>query len=357
MRTFVKSLFAAILLVCAMRPAAAGPALLFDPSNGMVLYAEDMDNQWHPASLTKIMTAYLVFEDLKAGKIKRDTLITCTELAHKQPPSKVGLPIGAKMRIETALKSLIIKSANDVAVMIAEALGPSHGRFIARMNATAKRLGMTRTHFVNPNGLPAKAQVTTARDLAKLSRAVVNEFPEYASFWSTPSFRLGKVRLSSYNSLLRTFDGADGLKTGFICDSGFNIVASAQRDGRRLMAIVLGEPSGVDRGIRATSLLEHGFRQYGWKTLFNTNRIDNMPMNVDAEDVRSVRHTVTSYSCGNRRTAKKLKRMKAIAKARRAQRLGLTSPGSSKRKAVPKPKAQTIKLKPTARIKLPTRAN
>ncbi|MEO1205060.1 MAG: D-alanyl-D-alanine carboxypeptidase family protein [Pseudomonadota bacterium] len=353
MRLFLQIILAALVVFAPLRSANAGPALLFDPSNGMVLYAEDMDNQWHPASLTKIMTAYLVFQDLSAGKITMDTLIICTELAHKQPPSKVGLPVGAKMRIETALKSLIVKSANDVAVMIAEALGPSHDRFIARMNATAKRLGMTRTHFVNPNGLPAKAQVTTARDLAKLSQAVTNEFPQYASFWSTPSFRLGKVRLSSYNSLLRTFDGADGLKTGFICDSGYNIVASAQRDGRRLMVIVLGEPSGADRGIRASSLLEHGFRQYGWKTFFNTNRIDNVPMDENARSVRSVRHTVTSYSCGNRRSAQKLKRLKAIAKAKRAQRLGLTR-NSTKQEgsSLARPK-----LKPTASVSSPARSN
>lgn len=354
-RLFLHVVLTVFVLGVPLRAATAGPALLFDPSNGMVLYEEDMDQQWHPASLTKIMTAYLVFQDLRAGKIKMDTKITNTELAYKQPPSKIGLPVGAQLRIETALKALIIKSANDVAVMIAEALGPSHDRFIARMNATAKRLGMTRTRFVNPNGLPAKAQVTTARDLAKLSRAVVNEFPEHASFWSTPSFRLGKVRLRSYNSLLRTFDGADGLKTGFICDSGFNIVASAQRDGRRLMAIVLGEPSGADRKIRAASLLEHGFQQYGWKTFFNTNRVDNMPMAATPKSVRSVRHTVTSYACGNRRSAQKLKRLKAIAKAKRARRLGLAS--SKPKPAKKKTPATKPKLKPTASVRPPVRAN
>jgi len=325
MRTDVRPALAIVLFFVAMallalpqRALAAGPALLFDASNGKVLYAEDMDHEWHPASLTKIMTAYLVFKDLKSGKIKLDTKIGNSELARKQPPSKIGLPMTAKLSIDTALKALIVKSANDVAVMIAEALGPTHDRFIARMNATAKELGMTRTHFVNPNGLPQKAQVTTARDLAKLARAVYKEFPEHANYWNMPMFRLGKIRLSSHNGLLRTFEGADGMKTGFICDSGFNVVASATRDGRTLMAIVLGEPSSADRNIRAASLLEHGFQQYGWKTLFNTSTVDNMPISQGAAKVESVRHTVTSFSCGNRRSAQKLKRAKALAKQRRA---------------------------------------
>ncbi len=304
--------------VAGPKPGNAGPALLFDANSGMLLYAEDMDNEWHPASLTKIMTAYLVFEDLKAGKITLDTLIDNSELAMKQPPSKLGLPLSAKLTIDTALKSLIVKSANDVSVMIAEALGPGHDRFIARMNAKAKQLGMTRTHFVNANGLPEKAQITTARDLAKLSRAVFKEFPQHSHYWKMQMFQLGKIRLASHNSLLRTFDGADGLKTGFICDSGFNIVASATRDGRTLMAVVLGEPSGQDRSIRAASLMEHGFLQYGWKTLFNSRTIDNEPMDADAAKVRSVRHAVTSYSCGNKRSAEKLRRARKLAKQKRA---------------------------------------
>lgn len=307
-------------------PAAAGPALLFEAGTGKILYSEEMDHQWHPASLTKIMTAYIVFGDLRAGRIKLDTKITCTERAYQEPPSKVGLPIGAEMTIDTALKALIVKSANDVAVMLAEEIGPTYDQFVKRMNATAKRLGMTRTHFENPNGLPDYGQVTTARDLAKLSRAVVTEFPEYAGYWSMTEFRLGKQRLGSHNGLLNTFEGADGLKTGFICDSGFNVVASATRDGRKLMAVVLGEPSGKDRTIRAASLLEHGFQQYGWKQLFNTTSIDNVPIAADAPlGPHSVRHTVTSWSCGNRTQAKKLraakvkiKQAKKVEKSKRA---------------------------------------
>ena len=160
--------------------AWAGPTLLLDASDGLILYAEDYDNQWHPASLTKIMTAYVTFEALREGKLKLDSKIGCSELAYLQPPSKVGLPVGAEMTVETALQALIVKSANDVAVMLAEGVAGTQEAFVARMNATAARLGMTRTKFVNPNGLPAPEQVTTARDLAKLAQAVIRDYPEHA---------------------------------------------------------------------------------------------------------------------------------------------------------------------------------
>lgn len=304
-------------------PASAGPALLFDAGNGQVLYAEDADNQWHPASLTKIMTAYLAFHAIKAGKLTLDSKIQCTENAHAQPPSKVGLPVGAEMTMELALQSLIVKSANDVAVMIAEAISGSEAAFVSDMNATARRLGMTRTNFANPNGLPAPEQVTTARDLAKLSRAIAREFPEHAHRWAAPEVRIGNIRLRSHNALLRTFEGADGLKTGFICDSGFNVVASATRDGRRLMAVVLGEPTGHERTVRAASLLEHGFQSYDWKSLFTSvATVDNMPLSKDAKGVMTVRETVLAWECGARRRGRAVanaKRLKAKAAQVRAK--------------------------------------
>ena len=175
--------------------AWAGPTLLLDASDGLILYAEDYDNQWHPASLTKIMTAYVTFEALREGKIKLDSKIGCSELAYQQPPSKVGLPVGAEMTVETALQVLIVKSANDVAVMLAEGVAGTQEAFVARMNATAARLGMTRTRFVNANGLPAPEQVTTARDLAKLAQAVIRDYPEYAAYWSMVDVKVGKRRL------------------------------------------------------------------------------------------------------------------------------------------------------------------
>lgn len=281
--------------------ASAGPALLFEASNGKVLYSEDADNLWHPASLTKIMTAYLAFEALKEGKLKIDDKVSCSLVATLQPPSKVGLPVGGELSVDLALQAVIVKSANDVTVMLGEAIAGSETAFVQKMNATAKRLGMTRTNFVNTNGLPDPAQVTTARDLAKLARAVVNEYPEHAHYWSAPDMRLGKRRLGSHNALLKTFPGADGLKTGFTCDSGFNVVASATRDGRKLMAVVLGESSGNERAIRAASLLEHGFQNYGWKELFNQTSIDSMALDPAAKAAISVRENVVSWDCGNGR--------------------------------------------------------
>ena len=370
----VRAALAAIAVAfgAATGPSVAGPALLFDSGNGNVLYAEDADNQWHPASLTKIMTAYVVFQALKAGKVSMDTKMTCSESANLQPPSKVGLPVGAEMSLDLGLQALIVKSANDVAVMLAEAVSGSEADFVAEMNATARRLGMTRTNFVNPNGLPAPEQVTTARDLGRLSRAIVRDFPEHAHYWSAADVRIGKIRLRSHNALLKTFDGADGLKTGFICDSGFNVVASATRDGRRLMAVVLGEPTGHDLTVRAASLLEHGFQSYDWKQIFNQTTIETMPVPADAKSVMTVREQVLAWECGTRRrgravaNAKRIKakaaQVRAKANAAKAEAAGTaakdepakaaaqpgTAAGSTAAAAAPKPKPKPPTAKTAA---------
>jgi D-alanyl-D-alanine carboxypeptidase len=338
----------------ALSQAHAGPALLFDAADGKVLYAEDQDNQWHPASLTKIMTALLVFEAIKEGKLTLDTKIGCSELAHSQPPSKVGLPVGAEMTVATALQALILKSANDVAVMLAEAVAGSQDAFVERMNAMAAKLGMTRTVFANANGLPAPEQVTTARDLARLSQAVMRDYPDYANMWAMVEMRVGKRRLRSHNALLTNYEGADGIKTGFICDSGFNIVASATRDGRRLVAVVLGEVTGRERSARAANLLEYGFQTHGWKTLFGTETVDTLPAAADAKSVVSIRESVISWACGTaRRVAAKRKKGK-LAKTDQPAKTdpAAKTPGqakqdigshSEKAKAKPKGKAAAAK--------------
>lgn len=160
-------------------PASAGPTLLFDASNTVVLYAEDLDTRWHPASLTKIMTAYVTFQAIKDGVLTLETTINCSHICNSQGPTKLGLPVGATITVETALGALIMKSANDVAVMLAEAAAGSHEDFVDYMNGAAARLGMTRTIFANANGLPDPEQVTTARDMARLAAAVVRDFPQY----------------------------------------------------------------------------------------------------------------------------------------------------------------------------------
>jgi D-alanyl-D-alanine carboxypeptidase len=310
--------FAALSLAFGEQARAGGPALVFDPTDGRVLYAEDADDQWHPASLTKIMTAYLTFEAIKAGKLTLEQRIPYSAQAQIQPPMKLGLHVGATLTVDQALKSVIIKSANDVAVVLAEAVSGSQAEFSSLMNRTAQRLGMTRTTFVNASGLPAPLQVTTARDLAKLARAVVTEFPEHAPYWSMFNAKVGKILIGTHHGLLRSFEGADGLKTGFTCDSGYNVVASATRDGHRLMAVVLGESSGAKRTLRAATLLEHGFHSYGWKRLFNhTQSLDAMEIASTAKPVMSVRKTVMSYDCGNAPLRKKIRKKDGVSKKKK----------------------------------------
>ena len=345
-----------ILVLCLSvafpRIAAAGSALLIETSSGKVLYAENADDQWHPASLSKIMTAYLAFEAIESGRLSLDDKLTCSVLAHREPPSKVGLPIGAKLSVRMGLKALIIKSANDVAIMFAEAISGTHDAFVAKMNATARRLGMTRTHFDNPNGLPSPRQITTARDLAKLSRAVLRDFPQYAELWKQKNFRIGRRRLGSHNSLLRTFEGADGLKTGFICDSGYNVVATATRDGRQLMAVVLGATSGGERRIRAASLLEHGFRTYDWKQFFNTTTIDTMPMDRSARGPVSIRKTVHNSACGYRHVVSRKRRGNARAIARAKARKARKRRAKRARSRSRRKKKSTRTVKPAKKIKV-----
>jgi len=258
------------------------------------------------------MTAYLTFEALRDGKLALADKITCSQHALEQPPSKIGLPVGGQMTVELALKALIVKSANDVAVMLAERVAGSEEAFVERMNATAKRLGMTGTHFVNANGLPNDEQVTTARDMATLGRALLKEFPEQDYLYSLPSFKIGKRTLRTHNGFLKVFEGANGMKTGFICTSGFNLVASATRGDLSILAVVLGEESGGARTARAAQLVQHGFDFYNWKTLFAA-KIDQMPI---GKSVKAEPGDMRQVVCKPRpaRKAKKRRKPKVAAK-------------------------------------------
>jgi len=303
-RAGLSLLLGAVLL--APSGAFAGPTLLFEPYNGTVFYAEDADVPWFPASLTKLMTAYVAFEALKAGTITPDTKLICSKEATEQAPSKLWLKEGQSITLDIALKVLIVESANDVAVMIAEGVAGSDAAFVARMNEAAQRLGMTRTHYVNVNGLPEEGQVTTARDLAKLARAIIIEFPEHADVFSTVQVQVGDNVIRSHNGMLVSFPGADGMKTGFICDSGYNIVVSATRDGRKLVAVVLGERSRASRKDLATDLLNTGFRRYFWKSLFGAS-LDGLAIQASLSDEPAHLHDII---CG-------------AAKAMSTRRLGL----------------------------------
>jgi D-alanyl-D-alanine carboxypeptidase len=214
------------------------------------------------------MTAYTTLRAIKEGRLALNTLLTVSRNAAAQNPTKMGFKIGTTVTVDNALKMLMVKSANDIAVTIAEGIGGSLAGFADMMNANARRLGMTQSNFVNPNGLPAENHVSSARDLGILARALIKEFPEYDSYWHVHSIRYGNRVMKNYNSLLDRYPGADGMKTGFICASGYNVVASATRNGRRLIAVILGAYSGATRAQQAGQLLETGFNSAGlsWLT-------------------------------------------------------------------------------------------
>lgn len=311
----VRAVGAVLLVMALLLPTRliANPALVFDPNSGKVYYQEDMDALWHPASLTKMLTAYITFEALREGKFTLKTKIAQSQNSISQAPSKIGLPVGATMSVDLAIRALLVKSANDVAVMLAEAVSGSEEKFVARMNVTAKKIGMLRSRFVNPNGLPDDRQITTARDLGYLARALLRDFPEYAHFFATPSIKIGNRFMRNYNALLRTYDGVDGMKTGFVCSSGYNIVVSATRGDRKLVVVVLGGRTGSERNTRAEELLDHGFRRISWRALFGKN-IDTMTIQASlTEGAPDLRPTVCNRrrkSSGKKRSAKRRNKKK-----------------------------------------------
>ncbi|MDQ0560882.1 D-alanyl-D-alanine carboxypeptidase [Rhizobium mesoamericanum] len=249
----------AAIALSASAQAYANPHILVDVQSGRVLEHEEAFRKWYPASLTKLMTVYTVFDAVRAGQISLETPIVMSKRAAAQPPAKMYFKPGQKLTLDSALKILMVKSANDIAVAVAEAVGGSQEAFVLKMNAEAAKLGMTDSHFVNPNGLPGKGQYTTARDLAVLSVALRREFPQYAGYFSLEGITTGSKNVPSINVLIGRFAGADGMKTGFICASGFNQIASATRNGRTLISVVLGTDSLAARADASADLLQKGF--------------------------------------------------------------------------------------------------
>jgi D-alanyl-D-alanine carboxypeptidase len=258
-RTSTAAALAAALAVLAVHSASAEALLLVEVDTGKVLHAENATYPWYPASVTKLMTAYVTLRAAREGRITLDTLINVSDNAVAQQPTKMGFRAGTQVTVDNALKMMMVKSANDMAVTLAEGVGGSIENFAGEMNRAAQRLGMTQSSFVNPNGLPDENQVTSARDLAILARALIREFPEYDLYWHIPAIKLGKRVMRNYNTLIDRYPGADGMKTGFICSAGFNLVATATRGNKRLIAVVLGAPSSSVRAVQAAQLLEKGF--------------------------------------------------------------------------------------------------
>ncbi len=380
--------------------ARSQPALVFAPDSNMVVYAEQPDYKWHPASLTKMMTAYLAFEAIRQGRATMDAHLRATRRARFQAPVKLWVSVGKRMALEVAVKAMLVRSANDISVMIAESVGGTFARlsptdeclidrrpiilghygnsgpagvdaerrliqphepeeprngfgkpslfaearlrrrcrynaFVSRMNDTAGRLGMTRSYFANANGLPDKRQVTTARDMARLASAILRDDPEYADLFNIRETRVGKRMLRNSNSMLRTFEGADGMKTGFVCDSGYNIVVSATRNGVKLIAVLLGARSSSKRTIRVRKLLEYGFDMHAWKAVVASHRLETLPLSpTKVAGPGNVRRYIRVCIYGKRkarrgrkarrrkraRSRKKAKRRRATRKKRRRRR-------------------------------------
>ncbi|MBI1386152.1 MAG: hypothetical protein GC150_14700 [Rhizobiales bacterium] len=343
LRTIRHAGFAALICVAmaAMTShARAQPAIVIDLGNGSTIFAEEADRLWHPASLTKLMTAYLAFEAIRDGRISLVAELDPSWNARSQPAVRYGLRKDRLMTLDDAIKAMIVRSANDVSVLIAESIGATLSRldrwgrcqidvagaanghwgsggpagvvaehkvrhgldhpapprygygaprfeaearherlcsyraFIAHMNLTAGRLGMKRTVFRNSNGLPDQEQVTTARDMGILAHALVRDFPAHGHYFSLAEAKVGRRMLTTSNGLLLTFEGADGMKTGFICASGYNIVASATRNGARVAAVVLGARSSGERNLRAMKLMEFGLARSAWRSVVGSAELN-----------------------------------------------------------------------------------
>src|SRR6185436_1113131 len=251
---------AVFLLVLSGIPFGAHAAnIVVDAKTGTVFSADAPNHLWYPASLTKLMTVYIALSEIEAGRLSFADKIKISEHAARQNPVRFGFRAGQVITVRDAINAAIVASANDAAVALAEKIAETEDAFATRMTGMAKDLGMTRTVFQNASGLPADGQVTTARDLAMLAMAFLRDFPQHYALFNQRSVTVGKRSRGTVNSILGAYDGADGMKTGFTCASGYNMVASAEREGRRLIGIVLGSRNGGARTLEMRKLLDVGF--------------------------------------------------------------------------------------------------
>ncbi|GJD48125.1 hypothetical protein OPKNFCMD_0841 [Methylobacterium crusticola] len=253
------------LLAAGTAGAVTAPMLVVDVDSGKVLYSQGATDPWYPASITKLMTTYVALDMVRQGRASMDQLLAISADAAAEPPSKMGFKPGTQITLDNALKIIMVKSANDVAWAIGENLGGSVEGFANLMNEAAQRLGMRDSHWFNPNGLPDARQWTSARDMAVLARALIRDFPENRDLFSISAIQFGRAVMPNHNGLLGRYAGVDGMKTGFICAGGFNVVASANRNGRRIITVVMGQPSARERDLKAADLFDYGFGQsVGW---------------------------------------------------------------------------------------------
>lgn len=234
-------------------------SIVVDADSGQVLHAVNADTRNYPASLTKMMTLYLLFEALEKGKMTLDQALPVSKRAAGMAPSKLGLDPGDSIAVEDAIMALTTKSANDVAVVVAEALAGKETTFAKRMTQRARELGMSRTTFRNASGLPNRAQKSTARDMVRLAQALMEDYPQYYHYFSTPAFTYKGRTYRNHNRLLKGYEGTDGIKTGYTRASGFNLVSSVERDGRRVIAVVFGGKTSKSRDRHMVKLLDRSF--------------------------------------------------------------------------------------------------
>ena len=230
-------------------------SIIVDETNGSILHAENPDMKTYPASLAKIMTLYLVFEQLNNRQLGLHQRLQVSAKAANRPPSRLGLKRGQKIKVKDAINALITKSANDVATVVAEAISGTEKQFAILMTKRARELGMSATTFKNASGLPHRRQVTTARDMARLSISIWRNFPQYFSLFSQKTFKFGRKKFRNHNNLLRRYKGTNGIKTGFINSSGYNLAVSMQRDGRRLVGVIFGGKTTARRDNKMIRLL------------------------------------------------------------------------------------------------------
>ncbi|MCE0507068.1 D-alanyl-D-alanine carboxypeptidase [Roseivivax sp. GX 12232] len=250
--------------------AAPYAGMVMDARTGEVYYSENADTQLHPASLTKMMTLYIAFEAVENGELSMDTLVTITRNAAAEPPSKLGLRSGQKIKLRYLVRAAAVKSANDAATAIGEAIEGTEAAFARRMNRTAKAMGMTRTNFKNAHGLTESGHLSTARDMSILGRHVLYDYPEYYNLFSRITADAGMRKVSHTNRrLLQSYSGADGIKTGYTRAAGFNLVASAERGGERVIATVFGGRSTATRNAQVEKLLTLGFNKAPSRVAFN----------------------------------------------------------------------------------------
>ncbi|MGX5736039.1 serine hydrolase [Bosea thiooxidans] len=244
-------------------PTLAGTSLVVDASSGEVLSSENATQAWRPASTTKMMTIYLALKAVQEGRLGLETAIPVSKRAASQPRVKVYARPGQEITLDNALRIMMVKSANDIAYVVAEGVGGDVETFVSMMNAEAQRLGMQDTRFANPNGWDHPDGQSSAHDLAILAMALMRDFGRYSDYWNTSAVQLGKQLIHNTNGLVGRYSGISGMKTGFTCASGFNVVATASRGGRTLIAVVLGATSATERTVKAAQLLDEGFSRWG----------------------------------------------------------------------------------------------